>query len=135
MRFLFDCEDVVCLPMAYKLVDEIKPFIDKVKDIEIDENTAKDRKTVMKKVLENVMVKYPAETGELLSKLWVLEEIEVPAGIDENGVLIFKKELEKAPNTFKTLATFFSNEVAIDFFTSVLPSLLQLSKSISPLLK
>jgi hypothetical protein len=117
MRFLFDCEDVICLPMAYKLVDEIKPFIDKVKDIEVDDNTTKDRKTVLKKVLENVMVKYPAETGELLSKLWVLEE----------G--------EKAPNTFKTLATFFSNEVAIDFFTSVLPSLLQLSKSISPLLK
>jgi hypothetical protein len=117
MRFLFDCEDAICLPMAYKLVDEIKPFIDKVKDIEVDDNTTKGRKNVLKKVLENVMVKYPAETGELLSKLWVLEE----------G--------EKAPNTFKTLATFFSNEVAIDFFTSVLPSLLQLSKSISPLLK
>ena len=117
MRFLFDCEDAICLPMAYKLVDEFKPFLDKIKDVEVDEDTAKDRKTVLKKVLENVMVKYPAETGELLSKLWVLDE----------G--------EKAPNTFKTLATFFSNEVAIDFFTSVLPSLLQLSKSISPLLK
>lgn len=117
MRFLFDCEDEICLPMAYKLVDEFKPFLDKIKDIDVDEDTAKDRKTVLKKVFENIMVKYPNETGKLLSKLWVLDE----------G--------ENAPNTFKTLAVLFSNEVAIDFFTSVLPSLLQLSKSISPLLK
>lgn len=118
MRFLFDCEDEICLPMAYKLVDECKPFIDKVKEIDVGEtDAAKDRKAVLKKILENVMVKYPKDTGELLSKLWILEE----------G--------EKAPNTFKTLATFFSNEVAVDFFTSVLPSLLTLSNSISPLLK
>jgi hypothetical protein len=117
MRFLFDCEDDICLPMAYKLVDEFKPFIDKVKDIDVDEETIKDRKVAFKKILENIMVKYPKETGELLSKLWVLDE----------G--------EKAPNTFKTLAIFFSNEVATDFFTSVLPSLFTLSKSISPLLK
>ena len=118
MRFIFDCEDEICLPMAYKLVDEFKPFIDKIKQVDVDENDMpKDRKTALKKILENVMVKYPKETGELLSKLWVLED----------G--------EKAPNTFKTMATFFSNEVAVDFFTSVLPSLLQVSKSISPLLK
>lgn len=118
MRFLFDCEDEICLPMAYRLVDEIKPFIEKVKKIDFEEGTEKkDRKTVLKKIMENVMVKHPKETGELLAKLWVLE----------NG--------EKAPNTFKTLATFFSNEVAVDFFTSVLPSLLQMSKEVSPLLK
>ena len=118
MRFLFDCEDEICLPVAYRLVDEIKPFIEKVKKIDFEEGTEKkDRKTVLKKIMENVMVKYPKETGELLSKLWILE----------------KKE--KAPNTFKTLATFFSNEVAVDFFTSVLPSLLQMSKEVSPLLK
>ena len=118
MRFLFDCEDEICLPMAYKLVDECKPFIDKVKEIDVDEKDApKDRKAVLRKILENIMVKYPKDTGELLSKLWILEE----------G--------EKAPNTFKTLATFFSNEVAVDFFTSVMPSLLKLSSDISPLLK
>ena len=27
-RFLFDCEDEICLPAAYRLVDEIKPFVD-----------------------------------------------------------------------------------------------------------
>ena len=118
MRFLFDCEDEICLPMAYRLVDEIKPFIDKVKTLDFEEGTEKkDRKTILKKIMENIMVKYPKETGELLAKLWVLE----------NG--------EKAPNTFKTLATFFSNEVAVDFFTSVLPSLLQISREVSPLLK
>ena len=117
MRFIFDCEDEICLPAAYKLVDEFKPFIDKVKAIDVGEETSSnDRKYVLKKILENVMVKYPKETGELLAKLWVLEEGEA------------------APNTFKTMATFFSNEVAVDFFTSVLPSLLTLSKNISPLL-
>jgi hypothetical protein len=118
MRFLFDCEDEVCLPMAYKLVDDFKPFVDKIKQVDVDDNDIpKDRKSVLKKIAENAMVKYPKETGELLSKFWVLED----------G--------EKAPNTFRTMATFFSNEVAVDFFTSVLPSLLQVSKSISPLLK
>ena len=64
-----------------------------------------------------MMVKYPADTGKMFARLWILDD----------G--------EKAPNTFKTMATLFSNEVAIDFFTSVLPSLLQLSKEVSPLLK
>ncbi len=118
MRFLFDCEDEICLPAAYRLVDEVKPFIDKMKAVEINEDEAKGgRKFVFKKIVENMMVKYPADTGKMFAKLWILDE----------G--------EKAPNTFKTMATLFSNEVAIDFFTSVLPSLLQLSKEVSPLLK
>lgn len=118
MRFLFDCDDEVCLPAAYHLVDEVKPFIDKMKAVEVSEEDAKGgRKTVFKKIVENMMVKYPGDTGRLLAKFWILED----------G--------EKAPNTFKTMATLFSNEVAIDFFTSVLPSLLQLSKEVSPLLK
>ena len=118
MRFLFDCEDEICLPAAYRLVDDIKPFIDKMKAVEVCEDEAKgDRKVIFKKIIENMMVKYPADTGKMFAKLWILDE----------G--------EKAPNTFKTMATLFSNEVAIDFFTSVLPSLLQLSKEVSPLLK
>ena len=118
MRFLFDCEDEICLPAAYRLVDEVKPFIDKIKAMEVSEDEAKGgRKVIFKKIIENMMVKYPADTGKMFAKLWVLDED------------------EKAPNTFKTMATLFSNEVAIDFFTSVLPSLLQLSKEVSPLLK
>ena len=117
MRFLFDCEDEICLPAAYRLVDEVKPFIDKMKAVEVGEDEAKGgRKAIFKKIIENMMVKYPADTGKMFAKLWILDE----------G--------EKAPNTFKTMATLFSNEVAIDFFTSVLPSLLQLSKEVSPLL-
>lgn len=116
-RFIFDCEDEICLPAAYRLVDEIKPFVDKIKNIDVDENEVKgDRKAVFKKILENIMVKYPADTGKLFAKLWVLDE----------G--------EKAPNSFKTMATLFANEVAVDFFTSVLPSLLQLSREVLPLL-
>ena len=115
MRFLFDCEDEICLPAAYRMVDEVKPFIDKMKAVEVSEGEAKgDRKVVFKKIVENMMVKYPADTGKMFAKLWVLD----------GG--------EKAPNTFKTMATLFSDEVAIDFFTSVLPSLLQLSKGVSP---
>ena len=118
MRFLFDCEDEICLPAAYRRVDEVKPVIDKMKAVEGSEDEAKGgRKVVLKKIIENMMVKYPADTGKMFAKLWVLDK----------G--------EKVPNTFKTMATLFSNEVAIDFFTSVLPSLLQLSKEVSPLLK
>ena len=118
MRFLFDCEDEVCLPAAYRLVDEVKPFIDKIKAVDVDESEdIGESKGVLKKVLENMLVRHSAETGRLLARLWVLEE----------G--------EKAPNAFKTMAALFSNEVAIDFFTSVLPSLLHLSKEVSPLLK
>ena len=117
MRFLFDCEDEICLPAAYRLVDEVKPFIDKMKAVEVGEDEAKGgKKAMLKKVIKNMMVKYPADTGKMFAKLWVLDD----------G--------EKAPNTFKTMAVLFSNEVAIDFFTSVLPSLLQLSKEVSPLL-
>ena len=117
MRFLFDCEDEVCLPAAYRLVDDVKPFIDKMKAVEVGEDEAKGgRKVIFKKIIENMMVKYPADTGKMFAKLWILDE----------G--------EKAPNTFKTMATLFSNEVGVDFFTSVLPSLLQLSKEVYPLL-
>ena len=117
MRFLFDCEDEICLPAAYKLVDDAKPFIDKIKAVDISEDEAKGSKTaIFKKILENMMVKYPADTSTIFSKLWILEE----------G--------EKAPNAFKTMAVLFSNEVAIDFFTSVLPTLLQVSREVLPLL-
>ena len=116
-RFIFDCEDEICLPAEYRLVDEIKPFIDKMKAENVSEDEAKGgRKVVFKKIGENMMVKYPADTGKMFAKLWILDD----------G--------EKAPNTFKTMATLFSNEVAVDFFTSVLPSLLHLSKEVSPLL-
>ena len=116
MRFLFDCEDEICLPAAYRLIDEVKPFIEKMKAVEVGEDEEKgSRNVVFKKIIENMMVKYPADTGKMFAKLWVLDE----------G--------EKAPNTFKTMATLFSNEVAIDFFTSVLPSRLQLLKEVSPL--
>ena len=116
-RFLFDCEDEVCLPAAYRLVDEVKPFVDKMKTVDVSEDEAKGgRKVVFKKILENMMVKYPADTGKMFAKLWILEDGET------------------APNTFKTMAALFSNEVAIDFFTSVLPSLLHLSREVLPLL-
>ena len=118
MRFLFECEDVIALPAAYKLVDDVKPFLDKIKKLDFEEGAEKgDRMTVFKRIVENIMVKYPGETSRLLARLWVLDE----------G--------EKAPNSFKTMATLFKNEVAIDFFTSVLPSLLQISREVSPLLK
>lgn len=117
MRFIFDCEDEVCLPAAYKLIDEIKPFVEKMKAIEVDETDTQSKASGLKKILENMMVKHPKDTGALLAKLWILEE----------G--------EKAPNAFKTMAAFFNSEVAIDFFTSALPSIAELSKNISPLLK
>lgn len=116
-KFIFDCEDEICLPAAYKMVDGVKVFIEKMKQVETDKvESGETRGAVLKRIMENMMVNYPKDTSELLAKMWVLD----------------KKE--KAPNAFKTMATLFSNEVAIDFFTSVLPSLLQLSRTVSPLL-
>lgn len=117
MRFIFDCEDEILLPAMYHLAGEIKPFVDKMKQIEVDENEIQgDRKSIFKKILENMMVNFPSDTSKLMSKLWYLEEN------------------EKAPNTLKTMTVLLTNEVAIDFFTSVLPSLLTVSNMVSPLL-
>ena len=115
MKFLFDCEDEVLLPRMYALVDEIKPFIDTLKDIEVDEKEATNGKIgAFKLIMEKLMVKAPKETSKMLSKFWVL---------DEN---------EKAPNALVTISAIFKSEVAIDFFTSVLPSLLQISSVLLP---
>ena len=120
MRFIFDCEDEVCLPAAYSFVEEVEPFIKKIKSVEIDETEVKAEKTrvgKLKKVLKVLMCECPKETGELLARMWILEED------------------EKAPNSFKTIGALFSNEVAIDFFTSVMPSLVQMFSVLSPILK
>jgi hypothetical protein len=98
-------------------VNEIVPFIDKIKKVDFEEGEqSRDRITTFRKIIENIMVKYPGETKKIFAKLWVLED----------G--------EEAPNAFRTMATLFSNEVAMDFFTSVLPSLLHLSRGVLPLL-
>ena len=52
MRFIFDCEDEVCLPADYRLIDEIKPFIDKMKAIEVDEADTQSKANGFKKILE-----------------------------------------------------------------------------------
>jgi hypothetical protein len=112
-RFIFDCEDEICLPAAYRLVDEVKNFVEKMKSVEIDVEEAKGGKNaIFKKIVENMMVHHPADTGRMFSKLWVLDE----------G--------EKAPNVFRTMNELFTNEVALDFFTCVLPSLLSLSRKV-----
>lgn len=117
-RFIFDCEDEVCLPAAYNLVDGASAFIKKMKEVDVVEADEKgDSKAVLKKVVKNMMVKHPKETGELLSKMWILEND------------------EKAPNAFRTLSALFSSEVAVDFFTCAAPSLLQLSNAVLPALK
>ena len=110
MTFLFDCEDAVALPAAYKLVDAAQPFIKRMAE---EAKEDEDGASLVKRVIRNMMLRHPGETGELLSRLWVLEE----------G--------EKAPNVFRTMGVLFTNEVAVDFFTSVMPSLLTLSREAS----
>ena len=117
MKFLFDCDDEILLPNMYALIDEIKPFIDTMKSINVDEKKAENGKNnAFKTIMKKLMVEAPKETSKMLSKLWVLEE----------G--------EKAPNAFKTMTAIFESEAAIDFFVSALPSLLQILKGFSPLL-
>jgi hypothetical protein len=117
MKFLFDCDDEILLPNMYALIDEIKPFIDTMKSINVDEKEAENGKNnAFKTIMKKLMVEAPKETSKMLSKLWVLEK----------G--------EKAPNAFKTMTAIFESEAAIDFFVSALPSLLQILKGFSPLL-
>lgn len=112
MKFLFDCEDKILLPRAYQLIDDIKPFIDKMKTVEIsDEEAAKDGK--MQTIIKNMMVHYPEETSALLAKLWVLNK----------G--------EKTPNALKTVTAIIKSDSAMDFFTSALPFLAQMSAALS----
>lgn len=117
MQFLFDCEDEILLPRMYALIDEIKPFIETMKSIEVDEKEAENGKIGgFKAIMKKLMVEAPKETSKMLSKLWVLEEN------------------EKSPNAIATMTAIFKSEAAIDFFTSALPSLLQISSGILPLL-
>jgi hypothetical protein len=107
MKFIFDCEDEIVLPQAYGIVEDLNALVSRVKeDNLIVEGTS--TKHVFKKLLETLCVKNPAETAKVFRKFWIL------------------KEGEKAPNALKTIATIFSNEDAVDFFTSVLPSLAQI---------
>lgn len=116
MKFLFDCEDEILLPRMYALIDEIKPFIETMKSIEVDEKEAENSKIDgFKAVMKKLMVEAPRETSNMLSKLWVLEGE------------------EKTPNAIATMTAIFKSEVAIDFFTSALPSLLQISSVFLPL--
>lgn len=110
-QFLFNCSDDIALPAAYGLIDEAKKYVDKIKSIDVGSN---DRTEAFMQVLRNMLVKYPSETSKMLSRLWILDQGET------------------APNAFETLGTLFSNEVAINFFTSVVPSILSLSSAVSP---
>ena len=108
MKFIFDCEDEILLPRAYGIVEDLNALITKVKDDNLlVEGT--NTKHILKKLLETLCVKNPAETSRVFKKFWILEE----------G--------EKAPNALKTIATIFSNDDSVDFFTSVLPSLVRIS--------
>lgn len=116
MQFLFEAKDEICLPASYKLVESVKGYIDQLKAFEVDAD-AEDKRGALAKIFECAMVKCPVETADILSKFWILEEGET------------------APNVYKTIAAVFNSEAAVDFFTSVLPSLLALLKDFSPLLK
>lgn len=140
MKFLFNCKDAECLPMAYGLISEIKPFIEKVKNVEVEDGAeGKDKKSLLMLIAQNVMVNFPEETARLLAKLWVLEEADFPVLdkdgeplLDTAGKPITERRMEEPPNVFETLAAIMTSKAAIDFFASALPSLLQISKSILP---
>lgn len=140
MKFLFNCKDTECLPMAYNLISEIKPFIEKVKNVEVEDGAeGSDKESVLMLIAQNVMVKFPEDTARLLAKLWVLEEADFPV-LDKdgeplknaNGDPITERRMEEPPNVFETMSAIMTSKAAIDFFASALPSLLQISKSIFP---
>lgn len=107
MQFLFDGEDKVILPQAYRLIKKIKQYFELIKKIDVDEKEAgtKNITTVIDAVMENALANYPEETADLFAEFWVLDEGET------------------APNCLVTITEITSNEKAMDFFTRALPSL------------
>lgn len=108
MKFIFDCGDEILLPFTYDFSEDVEKFLKETKVLEIRKNRDADLdlktqgKKNLKDMLKRLCKEYPKETGELLAKLWVLEE----------G--------EKAPNAFTTLTKVFSNKDVMDFFTSLM---------------
>ena len=108
MRFIFDCEDKVLLPFLYDFAEDVSAFLAKTKLLEIrkirDEglDVKEQGKKNFKAMLKRICKEYPDETGELLAKLWVLDEGET------------------APNVIITLGKVLTNKQVIDFFTSLM---------------
>ncbi len=109
-KFIFDCDSVSALRAAYKMVDSVKSYVSIIKNTELAETT--DKKAALMQFIGKAMDEHAEETAKFLSGFWILEDGEC------------------APNVFVTLSAFFKNEVAVDFFTSALPSLLALSNGI-----
>lgn len=115
MKFLFDCDDnLLALPAAYGMIDRLTGYLKKIRDIDVGGEPPETRTEAFKAVLENAMVKYPKDTSEILARLWLLDE----------G--------EQTPNAFVTLAALLNSKTAIDFFTSVVPSIVSISNAILP---
>lgn len=108
MRFIFDCEDKVLLPFLYDFAEDVANFLAKTKLLEIrkirDEglDVKEQGKKNIKAMLKRVCKEYPADTGKLLAKMWVLDEGET------------------APNAIVTLGKVLTNKQVIDFFTSLM---------------
>ena len=71
-------------------------------------------------MFRRVSKEYPKETSELLAKLWVLEEVEVPVGVDDEGITVYEKQMEKAPSALTTFTKIITNKDVLDFFTSLM---------------
>ena len=126
MKFIFDCEDEILLPFTYDFSEDVEKFLKLTKVLDIRKNrdasiSIKEQgKKNLKDMFRKVSKEYPKETSELLAKLWVLEEIEVPVGVDDKGLPIYEKQMEKAPNAFTTFTKIITNKDVLDFFTSLM---------------
>lgn len=108
MKFIFECEDEILLPFTYDFADKAEAYFKKTKLLDIRKekteglDITEQGKKNLKAMLKKMCKEYPRETGDLLAKLWVLDE----------G--------EKAPNAFKTMTKVLTNKDVLNFFSSLM---------------
>lgn len=108
MKFLFDLPNEELLPATCDLADAVENLVKTSKIMELrtgikegekEEDVAKRN---VKKMYFRLCREYPKETGEVLDRLWVLED----------G--------EKAPNAIVTAGIVLVRKDVMNFFTSLL---------------
>lgn len=108
MKFLFDLPNEELLPATCDLADAVENLVKTSKIMELRTGTQEGEKEEdvakrnVKKMYFRLCREYPKETGEVLDKLWVLED----------G--------EKAPNAIVTAGIVLVRKDVMNFFTSLL---------------
>lgn len=108
MTFIFDLPNEQLLPYTFDLAEDIEKLVnvsgimEERKAPEGDETKRQAAKKNARKMLRKLCKEFPKETGEILDRLWVVDD----------G--------EKIPNILVTVPIVLARKDAMGFFTSLL---------------